>query len=313
MPVAAEGEPLRRLRPEVNVVVKDTSLGARIWDKAIVAALSIVTVLSFAPIWHTFVLSFSSSGAASAGLVSLWPVDFNFRSYQEIMGDRTFFAAFGVSLQRVLLGGALNFALTVMMAYPLSRTSREFKLRNAFMWFLVFTMLFKSGLIPVYLTVQSYGLLNSIWALVLPVAVPVFNVILLMNFFRSIPKELDQAAVMDGAGPWYSLVKLYIPLSVPALATITLFSLVMHWNSFLDGLIFMNSTDKYPLQTYIQQLVVKINFENMTAEEAAMASVVSDKTLNAAKIIVSMAPIVAVYPFIQRYFIHGIMIGSVKE
>lgn len=294
-------------------MVRDISRGAKIGDGIIMSFLIIVTFLCFAPIWHTFVMSFSSSAASNAGMVSLWPVDFNLHSYARILEDQKFFSAFGVSLHRVLLGGAVNFALSVMMAYPLSRSAKEFKLRTAIMWFLVFCMLFKSGLIPIYLTVQGYGLVNSIWALVLPVAVPVFNVILLMNFFRSIPKELDQAALMDGAGPWYTMFKIYLPLSVPALATITLFSLVMHWNSFLDGLIYMSRTENYPLQTYIQQLVVRINYEAMTGEEIAEAVQVSNKTLNAAKIIVSMIPIVAVYPFIQRYFIHGIMIGSVKE
>lgn len=294
-------------------MVRDNTWGSRIANKIIIGILLIATFASFAPIWHTFVMSFSSSGAADAGLVKLWPIDFTLQSYARITDDAAFFTAFGISLQRVLIGGSLNFLFTIMMAYPLSKTRREFKFRDIIMWFLVFTMLFKSGLIPVYLTVQAVGLINSIWSLVLPMAVPVFNVILLMNFFRSIPKELDQAALMDGAGPWYTLFKIYVPLSVPALATITLFSLVMHWNSFLDGLIFMSKTENYPLQTYIQQLVVKVNIENLSGDAAAKALLISDRTLNAAKIIVSMVPIVAVYPFIQRYFIHGIMIGSVKE
>ncbi|MFC0331554.1 carbohydrate ABC transporter permease [Paenibacillus sepulcri] len=294
-------------------MVRDRSFSGRLGDGIIIAVLAVVSLLSIAPIWHALALSFSSSAASNAGLVGLWPVDFNLSSYSTVVDDKAFFLAFWVSLKRVFLGGAVNFIMTILIAYPLSRPKAEFKLRNVFMWFLVFTMLFKSGLIPIYLTVQSLGLVNSIWSLVLPVAVPVFNVILLMNFFRSIPRELDQAAKMDGAGPWYTLYSIYIPLSVPALATITLFSLVMHWNSFLDGLIFMSKTENYPLQTYIQQLVVQVNLENMSAEEAVRIATVSDKTLNAAKIIISMLPIIAVYPFIQRYFIHGIMIGSVKE
>ncbi|WP_420831097.1 carbohydrate ABC transporter permease [Paenibacillus artemisiicola] len=284
-----------------------------IGDTVILVVLSIVSILSLGPIWHTFALSFSSSVASNAGRVGMWPVDFNMNSYNLVIGDKEFFLAFWVSIKRVLLGGIVNFALTILVAFPLSRTTKEFKLRNLFMWFLVFTMLFKSSLIPLYLTVQNLGMLNSIWSLVLPVAVPVFNVILLMNFFRSIPKELDQAAEIDGAGPWYLMLGIYVPLAVPALATVTLFSLVTHWNSFLDGLVFMSKTENYPLQTYIQQLVVQVDLSKVTGEEAAKLSQISNKTLNAAKIIVSMIPIVAVYPFIQRFFIHGIMIGSVKE
>lgn len=181
------------------------------------------------------------------------------------------------------------------------------------MWFIVFTMLFSGGLIPWFVTIKSYGLLDTIWALVLPTAVPVFNVILLVNYFRSIPKDMDEAGMMDGAGPWYMLIKIYLPLSVPVLATITLFSIVGHWNSFFDGLILMNKQEHYPLQTYIQQLVVQINTDNMTTEELRQMAQLSNKTLNAAKIVISMLPILVVYPFLQRFFIHGIMLGSVKE
>jgi ABC-type glycerol-3-phosphate transport system permease component len=154
---------------------------------------------------------------------------------------------------------------------------------------------------------------DTLWALVLPGAVPVFNVVLLMNFFRNLPKELSDAGHIDGAGPWYMMVKVYVPLSLPALATITLFSVVGHWNSFFDGMIFMRSTEHYPLQTYIQQLVVQLNLADLDSTQAELLQKVSDKTLNAAKIVVSMVPILVVYPFLQKYFIHGIMLGSVKE
>jgi ABC-type glycerol-3-phosphate transport system permease component len=199
------------------------------------------------------------------------------------------------------------------MAYPLSRSGREFPLRNAYMWFILFTMLFSGGIIPLYLTVRTLDMFNTIWALVLPGAVPVFNVILLMNFFRNMPKELSDAGNIDGAGPWYMMTKVFVPLSLPALATVTLFSIVGHWNSFFDGLIFMRSVENYPLQTYIQQLVVQINLQELDSTQAELLQKISEKTLNAAKIIVSMVPILAVYPFLQKYFIHGIMLGSVKE
>ncbi|HZG75795.1 MAG TPA: carbohydrate ABC transporter permease, partial [Paenibacillus sp.] len=168
--------------------------------------------------------------------------------------------------------------------------------------------------IPWYMVIQKLGLMDSIWALVLPGAVPIFNVILLMNFFRSLPKELEEAGVMDGAGPWYMLVRIFLPVSLPALATVTLFTIVGHWNSFFDGLILINSPEKLPLQTYIQTLVVEMsNLNLMNPEDIQRMEEISNRTMNAAKIVVAMIPILLVYPFLQRYFIHGIVMGSVKE
>lgn len=294
-------------------MVRGKSLAARMTEKLLVVFMIGISLFSLAPVWHTAALSFSDKASAAAGLVAFWPVGFNTYSYAKLLEDSGFLHAFYVSLQRVALGGGLNFILCVLTAYPLSRTTKEFRARNAYMWFLVFTMLFSGGVIPLYIVVKSLGLFNSIWALVLPGAVPVFNVILLVNFFRAIPHELSEAAYMDGAGPWYMLGRIFIPLSVPALATVTLFSIVGHWNSFFDGLIYMRSEEYYPLQTYIQQLVVQLNLEKIDSQQLDYMAKMSNQTLNAAKIVVSMLPIMLIYPFLQKYFIHGIMLGSVKE
>lgn len=295
------------------VVVINKTLSARSADALIVIILATVSLLCIAPLWYTICVSFSDRAAVAAGMITWRPVDVSLGAYEHLLADRSFFKAFGVSLERILLGGLLNFVLTVIMAYPLSRNAKQFRMRHIYMWFVVFTMLFSGGLIPWFITIKSYGLLNTIWALVLPGAVPVFNVILLMNFFRSVPKDLDEAAVMDGAGPWFMLVRIYLPISVPALATITLFSIVGHWNAFFDGLVLMTNAEHYPLQTYIQQLVVQVNVNSLTTEELKMIAQLSNKTLDAAKIVISMVPVLIVYPFLQRYFIHGIMLGSVKE
>lgn len=278
--------------------------------------LILIFCMSLFPLWYTLALSFSDKAAANAGIVSVWPVGFNLSSYQIILQDHKFFQAFLVSVKRVAIGGAINFVLTVLMAYPLSKESNRFPGRNLYMWFLVFCMLFSGGLIPLYITVAELHLLNSIWALVLPGAVPIFNVILIMNFFRNLPKEISEAAVVDGAGPINTLLRVFIPISLPALATVTLFSIVGHWNSFFDGLIFMNKPENYPLQTYIQQLVVRIDpqlLSTLTTEELIKLFKASDKTLNSAKLIVTMLPLLVIYPFLQRFFIHGIVLGSVKE
>ncbi|MGG1552838.1 carbohydrate ABC transporter permease [Paenibacillus ferrarius] len=294
-------------------MVKETTLSSRAFDLLLIVVLVGIALLCVMPLWYTLAVSLSDNAAASSGRVSFWPVGFNIKSYQEIMGDGKFFNSFWISIQRVMLGSSLNFVIILLLGYPLSKSSKDLPYRNVFMWILVFTMLFNGGLIPWYQTVKSLGLINNIWALVLGNSVPVFSVILVINYFRNLPKELEEAALVDGAGPWYMLVKLFIPLSVPVLATVTLFSIVYHWNEFFNGLVLMSNADHYPLQTYIQQLVVIVDANTMTAEQIQKMSELSNQTLNAAKIFIAMLPVLVIYPFLQRFFIHGITLGSVKE
>ncbi|WP_308636501.1 carbohydrate ABC transporter permease [Paenibacillus silvisoli] len=294
-------------------MVKTRSIPNKIADYVLLTLLALAAMLCIAPIINNVAISFSDKAAAAAGNVYFWPVKFSWASYTTIIQDSQFMKSFLISLERVALGGAINFLLTVLMAYPLSKEKRDFGQRNAFMWIVVFTMLFSGGLIPWYIVIYNLHIMNTIWALVLPGAVPVFNVILLVNFFRSVPRELEEAGVMDGANPWYVLLKIYLPISVPALATVTLFTLVAHWNAFFDGMILINDPSKYPLQTYIQQMVVQTsNFSLLSPDDVQRVNAISNKTMNAAKIVVSMVPILVVYPFMQRYFVHGIVLGSVK-
>ena len=286
----------------------------RLIDTIIVAVLITIAFVSVVPILNTVAVSFSDKAAISAQAVSFFPVGFTLVNYATLFQERQFLVSFGVSIERVVLGGAIQFVITMLMAFPLSRSHLQFRGRNGYMWAIVFTMLFHGGLIPWYLTVRSVGLIDTIWALVLPGAVPVFNIILLMNFFRNLPKELDEAARMDGAGPWYMLLKIYIPLSLPAIATVTLFSLVGHWNAFFDGLVLINNPRLLPLQTYINTFLIQPSqFENMDPEALKVLMEMSDLGLNGAKVIVSMVPILLIYPYLQRFFIHGIVLGSVKE
>lgn len=280
-------------------------------DFLLICILIVITLLCLLPLVYIVSLSFSSKTAAAAGEVLFLPIDFTTFSYGYILRDHRFFQAFGVSVERVLLGGLINFVLTVVMAYPLAKDKREFGTRNIYMWIIVFTMMFSGGLIPWYMVIKSLHLIDTIWALVLPTAVPVFNVILLMNFYRGLPKEIGEAATIDGAGPWKTLISLYIPLALPAIATVTLFSIVGHWNAFFDGMILMNKQVNIPLQTYIQQLVVQpVQSSTERPEELAK---LSQRTFNAAKIVVTMLPILIIYPFLQKYFVTGMTLGSVKE
>ena len=173
-------------------------------------------------------------------------------------------------------------------------------------------MLFYGGLIPTYMLISKLKMLDTIWALVLPGAVPVFSVVLMLNFFRQVPIELEEAALIDGANHFTTVFLIYIPVSLPSIATILLFSVVGHWNSWFDGLIYANFPHNYPLQSYLQTVVVMRDLTRLTADEWKNLSQISDRTVKAAQIFMGALPILCVYPFLQRYFIKGIVVGSVK-
>ncbi len=283
----------------------------RLSDIILAFASCCVALLCLIPLIYIVSLSLSDKSAATAGLVKLWPVDPTLSSYEFILKDKAFYSSLMVSIKRILIGCPINFILTVLTAYPLSKEKKEFGSRNYYMWFLLICLMFNGGLIPWYMVVNSLHITDTIWALTLPLAVPVYNVILLMNFFRGMPKDISEAAEIDGCGPWRMLFTIYIPLSLPAIATTTLFSFVNHWNAFFDGLILINTQSKIPLQTYIQQLVVPLP-NNLTRPEDII-NMLSQRTTNAAKIVVTMIPILVVYPFLQKYFVSGITLGAVKE
>ena len=270
--------------------------------------------LCLIPLLNTLALSFSSSVMASSGTVSFWPKQFTLAAYEAIVGEKQFFGAFWISIKRVVLGGAINFLMMVLCAFPLAHSEKAFRGRNVYMYFLIFTMLFSGGLVPTYIIVGKMGLMNTLWALILPGAVPVWNCILLMNFFRSLPDELEEAAIIDGAVPIQILVRIYLPVSLPSLATVMLFCLVGHWNEFFSGLIYMNHSDNYPLATYISTIVDSAKDLNLITdpEEIERIMKVSERNMSSAKIFVSMIPILIIYPFLQRYFVKGIVLGSVK-
>lgn len=272
-----------------------------------------LSILCILPLIHLLSMSLSSNNAVAAGEVSFWPIDFTWKSYDFILSKPEFLTSLYVTLQRVVMGVTLNMVLTILVAYPLSKEGYALKGRTIYVWLFVFTMLFSGGIIPLYMTIRSLGLLDSIWALVLHHAVPVFNVVILLNFFRSLPKELEEAALMDGAGHWRILWRIYVPLSTPSLATLTLFAIVSHWNSWFDGILFMNSPTHYPLQSYLYTVVVGLDSLVKSNIDLEVIALVSDRTARAAQIFLGALPILIVYPFLQRYFTKGIVLGSVKE
>lgn len=282
-------------------------------DVIINIIIIILGALCFVPLLHVVATSFSGSAAASAGKVGLVPVNFSLEPYRRILADGQFWRSFKISVLRVIFGTSLNIFLCISMAYPLSKDKSEFKHRKIYMGLLLLVMLFNGGVVPTYLVVYKLGLIDTLAALILPGAVAVGNVILMMNFFRGIPKSIEEAAEIDGANPLQTLIKIYLPMSTASIATITLFSIVGHWNDFFSGILYMNSLEKYPLQTYIQLLTADFDPSKVQdIQKLEKYLQVSGNNLNAAKIVVSVIPLMLIYPFLQKYFTDGIVVGAVK-
>lgn len=283
-------------------------------DYVLLTAMSLICIL---PMVNLLAMSFSSKAAVAANEVTFWPIDFNTAAYTFILTNNQFVTSLGISIKRTLLGVALNIILIIITAYPLSKSTKDFRARNIFSWFFVITILFNGGLIPNYLVVQWTGLMDSIFALILPGALNVFNMLVVMNYMRSLPKELEEAAYIDGAGHVSTLFRVILPVCTPTLATVTLFSFVYHWNSWFDGMIYMNSTTRYPLQTYLQTVVINPeaffrNVTNISQEMGTYLNLVNARTTNAAQMFLAMVPVLCVYPFLQKYFTTGLVMGSVK-
>ena len=294
-------------------MVEKKTAGQKCINFLFVVILVILSLSCLLPLLYNLAVSLSSKSAAEAGLVSFWPVGFTTSAYREIMGEKSFFVSFWVSMKRVLFSLITTLPILTMAAYPLAKAKSEFYPRNIILWIFVFCMLFSGGTIPWYMVIKSYGLMNSAFGLAVCGGVPVFNLILMVNFFQGIPKELEEAAMVDGAGPWYILVRIVVPLSKPVLATIALFTIVGQWNEFFQGLVLSTGEEFYPLQTYIKQLIFQLDTSQMTAEQIKQAATMSNTTLHAAKIFISMMPILCIYPFLQKYFVTGITLGGVKE
>ena len=296
-------------------MIENRSLGSKAFDVFNLFFLIILTLLCLLPLWYTLMIALSDKAAVQAGIVSVYPIGFNLYSFDAILSDSGFFRSFWVSVERVVLGSALTMLVLSLAAYPLSRTSKQFPGRNLLMWAFVFCMLFNGGLIPWFITMRSYNLMDSVWGLALAGGVPIFNLILITNFIKNLPEELEEAAKIDGAGPWRVMFQVILPLLKPVLATVLLFTMVGHWNDFFQGMVLSTQAKSYPLQTYIQQLVVSTNLQNLanlSLEQLERVSKLNNDSLNAAKIFVAMIPVLVIYPFLQRYFVKGITLGSVK-
>ena len=277
-----------------------------------VTVLILLALSCLLPFVNAIAISLSEDQYVSAGRVLFWPKGFTTVSYRYLINRDSFWNSFRISIIRCVLGTAITLVLVMLTAYPLSKDRSKLKGRSLYSWYFFITMLVSGGMIPLYLLINSLKMRNTIWSLVLPGALPAYYVVLMLNFFRQNPIELEEAATIDGAGHLRTLFQVYIPVSLPSLATITLFSLVGHWNNWFDGTIYISQPDKLPLMTFLRNAVSNLNMSEMTSADMELMKLLSDRSLKCAQIITATIPILCVYPFLQRYFVKGMVVGSVK-
>ena len=283
-------------------MIQDRSLSSRLTGDLIGLLLAFMGLACVLPFIHVLANSLSDPMASSLGKVVFWPIGFTFSNYGFLLDDKLFVRSFLVTVLRVITGVTLNVLVSVLTAYPLACIHIHMPGRTVFKVTLLIGMLFSAGLIPLFLAVRNLGLYNNFLVLILPPALSVFSIIVMSGFFRDIPREFAEAAVLEGASHLLVLFRVFVPLSLPAVSMIALFSAVGHWNAWFDGVLFMARSDSWPLQSYLYSVV--------TTGMAVWSSGIPN--LPSAMIIVTTIPIALVYPFLQRYFITGLTVGGVN-
>ncbi|RAV11141.1 carbohydrate ABC transporter permease [Paenibacillus contaminans] len=273
--------------------------------------LILFTFICVFPFINTVANAFSSSHAIQTGQVVLWPVDFQLDAITKVVTDANIIRSLWITVYITVVGTALNMLFTITTAYPLSR--KDLKGRKYFMNFMIVTMVFSGGLIPGYLLIKSLGLLNSLWSLMIPGLISAFLVIIMKSFFQNIPEELRDAAVMDGCGNIRYLVQIVLPLSGAVLATVSLFYAVGHWNSYFSAVLYIDDSTLYTLQVKLRNILLLAQLDTSLETMQNVDNLhVIEESLKAATIVFATVPILVVYPFLQKYFVKGSFLGSVK-
>lgn len=271
--------------------------------------LILIALTCILPLINLFAVSLSSKAAANSGQVTFWPIDFTTLAYEKTFANKNFVRSMFIALARTITGTLLGMLVITPAGYALSK---DFKGRTPLMWFFVFTMLFGGGLIPSYMVNTALGLKNNFLVYIIPGAFSCYNMILIMNFFRTIPKALEEAAFIDGASFFTVFMKIFLPLSKAGLATVALFIMVGHWNEWFTGILYMSDTKNYPLASFLQVIVTQNNTQDL-ALDPTTANALSERTIKAAQVFIGALPILCVYPFLQKYFVKGMVVGAVKE
>lgn len=274
--------------------------------------LVMILLIVLYPLVFVLSASISNPAAVSRGELWLFPKEITFVGYQKVFQNREILTGYGNTLLYTVVGTTVNLLLTILAAFPLSRTNLPG--RNVIMFALVFTMFFSGGLIPSYLVVKKLGLLNSMWALVLPGAVSVYNIIIMRTFFRtSVPYEVQEAAMIDGCTTLQILYRIMLPLSMPIIAVMVLFYSVDHWNSYFSALIYLTDRDKFPLQLILREILIQNQMDKMAGGASALSEqIMYGQAIKYAVVIVANLPVFLLYPFLQRYFVKGMTIGAIK-
>lgn len=294
-------------------MVKKRMTSSDIWISIVIGTLlTLFCVVIIYPLYYMFIVSISSGNAVIRGEVKLLPMSPNVKSYLAIFKDKYILRSYLNTLLYTSTGTLVNVSMSALCAYPLSR--RYFYGRNLFTVIIIFTMLFDAGIVSNFLVVQRLGLINSIWAIILPPAISVYNMIIIRTFFQNLPEEMYESAYIDGADDFTTFFRIVLPLSKPVLATMVLFYAVAHWNSFLPALLYLDDRLRYPMQLIMRNIVIN---NELSSLKQSIASVSGDMTvigtnIKYAVIFITVAPILVVYPFVQKHFAKGVMIGALK-
>ncbi|MGG1879888.1 carbohydrate ABC transporter permease [Paenibacillus cisolokensis] len=282
----------------------------RIFDIANVVLITVAVLLCIAPFFHIIAISLSSSRAIMSGEVTLFPVEVTFEAYKRVFSDQSMLRSLGFTVCLTVLTTVLSMIMTILAAYPLAKSNLRWK--SLIMVIVIVTMFFSGGMIPEYLLVRDLGLMNTIWSLVLPNLISPFYMIILITFFKGIPDSLEEAADVDGSNHFRTLFSIVLPLSAPVLATLSLFYAVNRWNGFQDTLMYITKPELYPLQLKLYQIVSNAQASDLLRSEGVGMFEILPEGLKAASVIFATMPILIVYPWLQRYFVNGTMVGAIK-
>lgn len=282
--------------------------GERTWNISVWVILTVVTLVTLVPLWYVVMVSLTPrSGSGSSLFVS--PAEMSLDAYRSLLDNGAMLRSMGISFYITIVGTALSLIVTTLMAYPLAQ--KRFRFRNPILLLVIFTMLFNGGLVPTYIIVSDLGLRNSLWALMLPNLLSAFNLLVMKAFFQNLPGEIEEAARIDGASELQILWRIVLPLSKPIMATIGLFYAVAQWNSFFDAVLYIDDTNKWPLQNVLRVILTAGNVTEYTDINAASA--IPSESLKMAAVVITTVPVLVIYPFLQRYFTAGVLLGSVKD
>ncbi|MBY0158392.1 carbohydrate ABC transporter permease [Paenibacillus lautus] len=291
-------------------MVQDKTISSRIFDIVNYTLLSIIGLVTILPFLHVIAGSFTTVTELAQKQFVLFPTVWSLDAYKYVFSTNTVFRSLGVSVGVTFLGTLFSMLLTCLMAYGLSR--RDLDGRNFIMFMVLFTMLFSGGMIPTFLVVKEMGLIDTYAALIVPTAINAFNLIIMRNFFQNLPEGLEESAKIDGAGDWGILFRIVIPLSMPAIATISLFYAVTYWNTYMSAILYLNDAAKWPVQVILRQIVILAS--GLAADTSGMDEFVRppEQTVKMAVIVIATLPILCVYPFLQKHFAKGALLGSIK-